>query len=144
MKPLTIDELKALPVGEWVWIRVLDKEGFGINFPTQLYLQKADVIVGDHYFPFVMNEVDDGLDYRMYGTDWLAYKNKEFAESKGEWVELPCLRDKEPISLVTGKFVKRKELNYMTKDGTICSEIYWESDFEQAENRLREFQKECK
>lgn len=134
MKALTIEELKALQVGDWVWITTIGSIG---GFYAQID-EDSDcnmLCVRGESMPFV---------YRKYGKMWLAYKNKEFAESNGEWVELPCLRDKEPISLVKETLVKRKELNYMTKDGTICSEIYWESDFEQAENRLREFQKECK
>ena len=82
MKPLTIDELKALSVGDWVW--VVDKEtplhtgyyqihGFA---KTHIHLNREACI-------WVVPKA-------LYGKDWIAYKNKEFAESKGEWVVLPC------------------------------------------------------
>ncbi|MCH5315456.1 MAG: hypothetical protein J1E81_06050 [Eubacterium sp.] len=73
MKPLTIEELKALPVGDWVWIK---------HGEVESYFRK-DVLADDQFAtPRFM--------YSDYGTKWLAYKNKEFAESKGEIVELPC------------------------------------------------------
>lgn len=79
-KPLTIDELKALQVGDWVW--VVDKE-----YNTSRYYQqskKCEEVLS------VYGECYSAFQYSDYGTVWLAYKNKEEAECKGEIVELPC------------------------------------------------------
>ena len=94
MKPLTIEELKALEVGDWVWADLKEiypcyvgrvQTGYfkiamhyeDLTFQiTELWLYTED---------FIMQ-----LKYSDYGTKWLAYKNKEQAESKGEIVELPC------------------------------------------------------
>lgn len=81
MKSLTIDELKALEVGDWVWIvspmymrgRYLQVHYNGVN-TIQWYGIPNDTL----YM------------YDDYGKTWLAFKNKEQAEAKGEIVELPC------------------------------------------------------
>ena len=80
MKPLTIDELKALQVGDWVWIihkqvqpcygKIMAKHDDTIYFSTTEGLQRVH--------------------WKNYGNTWLTYKNKEQAETKGEWVELIC------------------------------------------------------
>lgn len=78
MKPLTPDELKALEVGDWVWI-VKDNIGsYGkieetYNFITQ---KKDKRILAYDVYVYI------GLD--GYGTTWLAYKNKEQAEGIDE------------------------------------------------------------
>ncbi|MDE7337325.1 MAG: hypothetical protein K2N32_04340 [Clostridia bacterium] len=85
-KPLTIEELKVLPVGEWVWVVPSDDiftPYYGqINkytdrpFDEELWVNsQTNIIV---------------LYYSDYGKTWLAYKNKEMAEAKGEIVEMPC------------------------------------------------------
>lgn len=75
MKPLTIKELKSLEVGDWVWIKDTgDKDGCiltgyyqikGYN-ETHIHLQQG---LGVAITP-----------YALYGK-WLAYKNKEQAET---------------------------------------------------------------
>lgn len=76
MKPLTIEQLKALEVGDWVWVE------HGIHkLYCKIYNNTRDLLgIGGNTY----------LDYSDYGTKWLAYKNKEQAEAKGEIVELPC------------------------------------------------------
>lgn len=86
MKPLTIEQLKELQVGDWVWIIVLSFDG--VNNPHK----------GDYYriHPYLMDgELSCGwrgyttaFKYSDYGDKWLAYKNKEQAEAKGEIVEV--------------------------------------------------------
>lgn len=71
MKPLTIEELKALEVGDWVWLIDLK---LGVNTG---YEQKDE-------------DFNEYADFSNYGKTWLAYKNKEQAEAKGESVKLPC------------------------------------------------------
>lgn len=73
-KPLTIEELKALQVGDWVWIvriEPIDKR--------QSYYAIADNISR------LLVRCSTGhisFDYSDYGIKWLAYKNKEFAEAE--------------------------------------------------------------
>ena len=82
MKPLTIDELKSLEVGDWVWVITPTNNG---EYYEKGFASDNEAFVGYslHYQVEVL--------YSDYGTKWLAYKNKEQAESNGEIVELPCL-----------------------------------------------------
>lgn len=134
MKPLTIEELKALKVGGWVWVEY-DEDCMEGSYVRICYIDDKELKTS-HTIPANTYGFSD------YGTTWLAYKNKEQAEATGEIVELPCLRDKPPIRYTGNEFIKRKELNYMTKDGTICSAVYWEDEFEEAERRLAELKGE--
>lgn len=85
-KPLTIDELKALQVGDWVWLERVSEE----EIPAQLYDEQfyyRVAAVGDDYkekfFEAVGGELRHRaiLNYEDYGKTWLAYKNKEQAEA---------------------------------------------------------------
>ncbi len=82
MEPLTIDELKALKVGDWVWVTTADRKyGAYARVCEKFDEDNFRVETIESYF------VDS---YSDYGTKWLAYKNKEQAEAKGELLELPC------------------------------------------------------
>lgn len=84
-RPLTIDELKALQVGDWVWIIDEDfKDGRYREITIQNEAEPTLLYVASWSNPAKVYSYSD------YGTKWLAYKNKEQAETKGEWVELPC------------------------------------------------------
>lgn len=79
MKPLTIEELK---VGEWVWVVDIESPKHGSGYwqvhgfaETHIHLNQGPSI-------WVAPKA-------LYGKDWIAYKNKEQAEAKGEIVELP-------------------------------------------------------
>ncbi len=78
MKPLTIEQLKSLEVGDYIWY-----ERLGTN--TKGYIKK-NTTSPDVFCMFIGHPVD----YSDYGKTWLAWKNKEQAECKGEIVELPC------------------------------------------------------
>lgn len=70
-KPLTIEELKALSSGDWVWIERKDTNyrGYAMitnNFESELELKSFSFW---KYFS-----------YSYYGKTWIAYKNKEQAE----------------------------------------------------------------
>lgn len=72
MKPLMIEELKALPVGEWVWI-----ENIGTDWKAYyrvVYCPEKEVA-----FWGAIRQAERFL-YSNYGIKWLAYKNKEQAE----------------------------------------------------------------
>lgn len=76
MKPLTIEELEALEVFDWVWI---------VSPFTDLecsYAQKVDEGLSTSLIVF--RTVDSSFWISDYGTEWLAYKNKEQAEGKGD------------------------------------------------------------
>lgn len=74
MKPLTIEELRSLEVGNWVWEDKSKVYEFIKDNTDEFVLVLCDGILDRHY-------------YADYGTNWLAYKNKEQAEAKGEIVE---------------------------------------------------------
>lgn len=80
MREMTIQELKALKVGDWVWI---DYKLSGNRFYTKKFSQSLGSV-------FDIVELPCGLDYADYGKIWQAWKNKEQAEAKGEIVEFPC------------------------------------------------------
>lgn len=122
MKPLTIEELKALQSGDWVWIK---SNGKG------RYYQKCK----DFFNSFVAYaDISTKFHYSDYGKTWLAYKNKEQAEAKGEILELPSIR---PIKNKIGELF---EVVFIQCSGTVCSETY--PDKEQAKARLAELKKE--
>ena len=82
MKPLTIEHLKSLEVGDWVWI--VDE-----NFKNGRY---REILGCDDLGNFYLSAYCASRNiYSIadYGTKWIAYKNKEQAECKGEIVELP-------------------------------------------------------
>lgn len=85
MKPLTIEKLKSLEAGDWVWISQLNNKRAGgyvtdINFTARMFTCKS------------VNRVSTTARIADYGTKWLTYKNKEQAETKGDIIELPCVR----------------------------------------------------
>lgn len=82
MKPLTIEELKSLEVGDWVWIELQYETGF------YALVERRE----NDYIEFNSAKRRGFIAWYNYGTKWLAFKNKEQAEAKGEIVELPCLR----------------------------------------------------
>jgi len=74
MKPLTIEELKALEVGDWVWVIDKDYEEQGN------YVSILDVAIS-----WLETDSINGVEafyWEDYGTKWLAYKNKEQAEAE--------------------------------------------------------------
>lgn len=79
-KTLTIEQLKALPRGEWVWVVTLQDYYRPNDVPYGEYHE----IVGtcSHYYSEVSYDKSNyyQLAYSTYGTEWLAYKNKQEAE----------------------------------------------------------------
>lgn len=76
-KPLTIEELKSLKVGDWVWLT-------NQNGLLGTYVAKADASYeeDDKTFNFDSLAFSQSYPYSDYGKTWLAYKNKEQAETK--------------------------------------------------------------
>lgn len=81
MKPLTIEQLKALEVGDWVWVTHTDGDS---GTYMQIGNKKYNRIVLCGSF------IEIEYAYEYYDKMWLAWKNKEQAEAKGEIVDLPC------------------------------------------------------
>lgn len=81
-KPLTIEQLKALEVGEWVWL-ICIREG---RHSDGFYVRKEGRAFNDTKFVYDHINCDDyEVDYYSnYGKTWLAYKNKEAAEGKDD------------------------------------------------------------
>lgn len=76
-KPLTIEELKALQVGDWVW--VIDE-----NFKNGRYRELLGCDDFGNFYLSAYCASRNIYSFSDYGTKWLAYKNKENAEAKGE------------------------------------------------------------
>lgn len=74
-KPLTIDELKALEVGDWVWVENLEHKEYSL-YAKVLQTMSGDNLIVDYVY-------GNFYPLEQYGTKWLVYKNKEMAESKG-------------------------------------------------------------
>ena len=96
-KTLTIEELKALEVGDWVWVEA-------INAPNSLFRGYYQIRPNAERSKLIFCGIEHDYSITDYGTKWLAYKNKEQAETKGEWVELP--KDKWVITRHAGKKTK--------------------------------------
>lgn len=91
MKPLTIEELKSLKVGDWVWILDFSKTVYKPISDSGSYYRIDDSGKNtDKELWCHCSAIGHGFNYSDYGKTWLAYKNKEQAEAKGEIVELPC------------------------------------------------------
>lgn len=72
-KPLTIEELKALKLYDWVWVIDLDnkKDTYWIKYEDWLFNP-----MNENFKDFRSQYYCDS-----YGENWIAYKNKEQAEN---------------------------------------------------------------
>lgn len=86
MKPLTIDELKALEVGDWVWLIYLENND---REYAKIMSNGKDMMQFCTAFPL------PPYIYSDYGKTWLTYKSKEQAECKGEIIEVPPIMNVE-------------------------------------------------
>ncbi len=77
MKALSIEEIKQLKCGDWVWIKTNNSQYLRVNFSSEILSGETLCGIKTYY-------------YADYNKTWLAYHNKEEAECKGELVELPC------------------------------------------------------
>lgn len=72
MKPLPIEELKALEVGDWVWVEYNYNSGKGYF--------RIDVSRTENALCAYKGVIKSSFAFDTYGKTWLAYKNKEQAE----------------------------------------------------------------
>jgi len=93
MKPLTIEELKALPVGGWVWLKILkiinivaEDNGIVCRMPESFYCKKFGFSSDEESIFYCNASIRNEFCYSDYGTKWIAYKNKEAAEEKEQCV----------------------------------------------------------
>ncbi len=83
---LTVEELKALKVGDWIWI--VEKTGTSQNLCNGRYFVKClqSQEMQDLQTSFLGKTIHNNLGsyfwYKNYGKSWIAYKNKEEAENE--------------------------------------------------------------
>ncbi len=124
MKPLSIEEIKKLNCGEWLWI-VDDRHKLG-----DYWCKTCSNDGKPHWWSADDNQFHKEYPYSDYGKTWVAYKNKEQAECDNSY---DLLKVKYEIVLKEYAKLKRKatKYNFMTK--TIDKEIT-----KQAEQKLIE------
>lgn len=128
MKPLSIEELHALNDGDWVWVEDNEKPE-ETGYRQVKYEVGNSLCVREGYIKYT-------LEYADYGKSWIAYKNKEEAETKGDILELPCLR---PIIFKgNSSEVEMYELAFLDKYGMIQTVVYSDDELPAANARLRE------
>lgn len=77
-EPLTIEELKAMPLKEWVWIEILDPETFDyLAFikAESAYYRKHDYGIHETLFCGYPG-ISFAFDYVDYGKAWVAYTSR--------------------------------------------------------------------
>ena len=81
---LTIEELKALPIGEWVWVvsKSLYRNGMYCTIDFRDDDESACILSSR-----INSQIYEFVDY---DKTWTAYRNKEQAEAKRGVFEAPC------------------------------------------------------
>lgn len=130
MKSLTIEELEALEVGDWVWvIDISDCGNRSRGQYRQVDIKNKDAIMLD-------GRCYGSRRYADYGTKWLAYKNKEYAEAKGEIVEIGKY-------FIEPEQLPGRPLRYIICDYSLSKGVRDMCDtYEEAEARLQELRGE--
>ena len=76
VEPLTLDELRKLPIRDWVWIEILNPDAFRSKETVSAYYRKYDGYKADEIFWCGYPGLGFGFDYSDYGKAWLAYRQK--------------------------------------------------------------------
>jgi hypothetical protein len=144
MKPLTIDELRNLEVGDWVWIVVLDKEELTLDTQSYYRILEPQAAYQKKFLMFSHDNIKrDGLDFDTYGTKWLAYKNKEQAESEiTNGSILRMLSNAELADFLCSEDFQRLKMSYSSSVLGIRDWLNTELTEEEAERRLAELKGE--
>lgn len=79
--PLTLDELRQLPIRDWVWIEILNPDAFRSKETVSAYYRKYDGYKADEIFWCGYPGLGFGFDYADYGKTWLAYRRKPEEET---------------------------------------------------------------
>ena len=75
-EPLTLDELRQMPIRDWVWIEVLNPDAFRSKETVSACYRKYDGYKKDEIFWCGYPGLGFGFDYADYGKTWLAYRQK--------------------------------------------------------------------
>ena len=75
-EPLTLDELRKMPIRDWVWIEILNPDAFRSKETVSAYYRKYDGYKADEIFWCGYPGLGFGFDYADYGKTWLAYRQK--------------------------------------------------------------------
>ena len=75
-EPLTVDELREMPIRDWVWIEILNPDAFRSKETVSAYYRKYDGYKKDEIFWCGYPGLGFGFDYADYGKTWLAYRQK--------------------------------------------------------------------
>ena len=76
VEPLTLDELRKLPIRDWVWIEILNPDAFRSKETVSAYYRKYDGYKKAEIFWCGYPGLGFGFDYADYGKTWLAYRQK--------------------------------------------------------------------
>ena len=76
VEPLTLEELRKMPIHDWVWIEVLNLDAFRSKETVSAYYRKYDGYKKDEIFWCGYPGLGFGFDYADYGKTWLAYRQK--------------------------------------------------------------------
>ena len=75
-QPLTLDELRKMPIRDWVWIEILNPDAFRSKETVSAYYRKYDGYKKAEIFWCGYPGLGFGFDYADYGKTWLAYRQK--------------------------------------------------------------------
>ena len=78
-KTLTLDELRQMPIRDWVWIDVLHSKE-----TVSSYYRKYDGYKKDEIFWCGYPGIGFRFFYEDYGKTWLAYRQKPEEDDRGE------------------------------------------------------------
>ena len=77
MKPLTLSELREMPIRDWVWIEILNPDAFRSKETVSAYYRKYGGYKKDEIFWCGYPGLGFGFDYADYGKTWMAYRQKK-------------------------------------------------------------------
>ena len=75
-KALTLDELRKMPIRDWVWIEILNPDAFRSKETVSACYRKYDGYKKAEIFWCGYPGLGFGFDYADYGKTWLAYRQK--------------------------------------------------------------------
>ena len=75
-EPLTLDDLRKLPIRDWVWIEILNPDAFRSKETVSAYYRKYDGYKKDEIFWCGYPGLGFRFFYEDYGKTWLAYRQK--------------------------------------------------------------------
>ncbi len=120
-KPLTIEQLKSLEVGEWVWIENILGTKLVVDFRNGYYRKGLQDNKPDEHFTTSWYSYNLFFNYNLYGRTWLAYKNKEQAE--GEYDSRVEQAKKQTAKAIIGELKGEMAIATYTFNPMLASEL---------------------